>query len=64
MKSLIVINLILASSLAWSQDAGVDRFTIPFSDASRPGTLRVNLVNGSISVRVMRARRSSWKPAA
>jgi hypothetical protein len=50
MKSLIVINLILASSLAWSQDAGVDRFTVPFSDATRPGTLRVNLVNGSISV--------------
>jgi hypothetical protein len=51
MKSLIVINLILAGSLAWSQDVGVDRFTVPFSDATRPGTLKVNLVNGSISVR-------------
>ncbi|MGD1094979.1 MAG: DUF4097 family beta strand repeat-containing protein [Bryobacteraceae bacterium] len=37
-------------ALLWGQDAA-DRVTVPFRDPSRPGTLRVDLINGSVTVR-------------
>jgi DUF4097 and DUF4098 domain-containing protein YvlB len=47
MKKLFVSALFIV--VGFAQDA--DRLTVPFSDASRPKTLRVDLVNGSISVK-------------
>ena len=40
----------LAGSVLWSQDSG-DRITVPFSDPSRPHTLKVGLINGGITVK-------------
>lgn len=37
-------------ALLWGQDTA-DRVTVPFRDPSRPGTLRVDLINGSVTVR-------------
>ena len=50
MKTLICITWLLAGGLACAQDTG-DHVTVPFSDPSRPHTLKVNLVNGSITVK-------------
>ncbi len=36
---------------ARSQDTGSERITVPLSDPSRPGTVKVNLINGSITVK-------------
>lgn len=36
---------------AWSQTAGTDRVTVPFSDPSRPGTLKVSMQSGGITVK-------------
>jgi hypothetical protein len=44
------ILALLAAGLAWPQDSG-DRITVPFSDPSRPHTLKVNLINGGITVK-------------
>jgi len=41
---------IIAAAAAFAQDAQPDRVTVPFSDPSRPKTLRVGLVNGGITV--------------
>jgi hypothetical protein len=43
--------LLFAASAAFSQEAPPDRVTVPFSDPSRPKTLRVNLINGAITVK-------------
>ena len=45
------ILFLFSASLAWTQDAQPDRVTVPFSDASRPKSLKASLVNGSISVK-------------
>jgi hypothetical protein len=37
-------------ALLFGQDAA-DRVTVPFRDPSKPGTLRVDLINGSVTVR-------------
>jgi DUF4097 and DUF4098 domain-containing protein YvlB len=50
-KNLIFILPLLAGGLVWSQDTTGDRITVPFSDASRPHTLKVSLINGSITVK-------------
>jgi DUF4097 and DUF4098 domain-containing protein YvlB len=50
MKNLVLILPLLAGGLAWSQDTG-DRVTVPFSDPSRSHTLKVNLINGGITVK-------------
>src|SRR5258708_23560009 len=43
---------LLCTAAAFSQDAAApDRVTVPFSDPSRPKTLRVSLINGSITVK-------------
>src|SRR6266852_5247161 len=49
-KKLIWILPLLAGGLVWSQDSG-DRITVPFSDPSRPHTLKVGLINGGITVK-------------
>ncbi len=36
---------------ALAQDPATDRVTVPFSDASRPGTVQVNLIAGGITVK-------------
>ncbi len=50
MKKSIVILMLLGAGLAWPQDSG-DRITVPFSDPSRPHTLKVNIINGGITVK-------------
>ncbi|MDD5541804.1 MAG: hypothetical protein PHX83_01360 [Acidobacteriia bacterium] len=45
----VAIVLILAGT-AWAQNAGDDRVTVPLSDPSRPATVKVNLIRGSITV--------------
>jgi hypothetical protein len=40
----------LACGLMWAQDSS-DRVTVPFHDASRPRTVVVNMVQGSITIR-------------
>ena len=43
---------LLCTAAAFSQDAAApDRVTVPFSDPSRPKTLRVGLINGGITVK-------------
>src|SRR5260370_34546087 len=48
-KNLVCILPLLAAGIAWSQDTA-DRITVPFSDPSRPHTLKVHLINGGITV--------------
>lgn len=50
MKAFLVF-CVVAGSCAWCQDAPGDRVSVPFSDPSRPKTLRASLLNGSITVR-------------
>jgi len=49
MKSLAAF--LLCTAAAFSQDAAPDRVTVPFSDPSRPKTLRVSILNGGITVK-------------
>jgi DUF4097 and DUF4098 domain-containing protein YvlB len=49
MKTFAILLLIAAP--VFSQDAQPDRVTVPFSDASRPKTLKASLINGSITVK-------------
>jgi DUF4097 and DUF4098 domain-containing protein YvlB len=44
------ILVLLGAGIAWPQDSG-DRITVPFSDPSRPHTLKVSLINGGITVK-------------
>ncbi len=39
------------AAFAQSQQQGTDRFSIPFSDPSRPGTVKVGLISGGITVK-------------
>ncbi len=50
----ILAALMLAAS-AYAQDSG-DRITVNFSDPSKPGLLRVNVVNGAITVKAHTGR--------
>ncbi len=50
MKKSGFILVLLGAGLAWPQDSG-DRFTVPFSDPSRPHTLKISLINGGITVK-------------
>ncbi len=47
----LALFLLFATGSAFSQDAQPDRVTVPFSDPSRPKTLKVSLINGSITVK-------------
>lgn len=48
MRTFILI-FSLGIGAAWAQDA--DRVTVPFTDPSRPHTLKVHLINGGITVK-------------
>jgi len=50
MKKFAILWLAAAAAV-FSQDAQPDRVTVPFSDASRPKTLKASLINGSITVK-------------
>lgn len=47
----IGLFLVLTCSTAFAQDEGAERVTIPFSNPSRPGKVKVGLINGGIMVR-------------
>ncbi len=47
----ILISLLAGGITAPAQEAQPDRVTVPFSDASRPKSLKAALINGSISVK-------------
>lgn len=51
MKRLAVFSFLLVAAWTWAQDAEPDRVSVPFSDPSRPKTLKASLINGSISVK-------------
>ncbi len=52
MKNLVIcFSFVCATGMALCQDAQPDRVTVPFSDASRPKTLKASLINGSITVK-------------
>jgi hypothetical protein len=48
---ILLIALSLATAPVYGQDASSDRLVVNFSDPSRPGLLKVNLVNGGITVK-------------
>ncbi len=50
MKCFVILISFFAVA-AWPQEPQPDRVTVPFSDASRPKSLKASLVNGSISVK-------------
>ncbi len=49
-KWYIITLLMIFCSVLWSQEIHEESFVIPLSDAGKPGTLRVNLHNGSIAI--------------
>jgi DUF4097 and DUF4098 domain-containing protein YvlB len=51
MKQLSAFLLFVALVPAHAQDAQGDRVVVPFSDPSRPKTLKASLINGGITVR-------------
>lgn len=51
MRAFVVFSLLLAAGAARAQDAQPDRVTVPFSDPSRPKTLHVSIISGSITVK-------------
>lgn len=50
MKKSGLILILLGAGVAWPQGSA-DRITVPFSDPSRPHTLKIDLVNGGITVK-------------
>jgi len=51
MNRVFIILLAAAGMAAWAQDASPERVTVPFSDPSRPKTVKVALINGGITVK-------------
>lgn len=47
----IVILFVLAASLAFGQEAPVEKATVPFSNPAKPGLVEVSVQNGSIIVK-------------
>jgi len=45
------ILLLFAGALVYTQESAADRATIPFSDPSKPGWVKVDVHNGSITVK-------------
>lgn len=48
LAALVLPGLVAAAN---AQVPGVDRVTVPFSDPSRPGTVKVNLLSGGIAIK-------------
>lgn len=51
MLYLVVIALTISGVLCYAQEASADKTTVPFSNPSRPGTVKVGLIAGSITVK-------------
>ena len=45
------ILIFIAGALSYSQEETVDRATVPFSDPSQPGLLKVDIHNGGITIK-------------
>ena len=45
------ILIFIAGALSYSQEETVDRATVPFSDPSKPGLLKVDIHNGGITIK-------------
>jgi DUF4097 and DUF4098 domain-containing protein YvlB len=50
-RSLVITVVISIGAAAWAQETTGDRITVPFTDPSRPHTLKVHLLNGGITVK-------------
>ncbi|UCC40474.1 MAG: DUF4097 family beta strand repeat protein [Candidatus Aminicenantes bacterium] len=48
---LCAIILLFAGAVVYTQESAVDRATVPFSDPSKPGWVKVDVHNGSITVK-------------
>jgi len=46
-----VVLLLFAGALVYTQESTTDRATVPFSDPSKPGWVKINVHNGSITVK-------------
>ncbi len=46
-----VMLILLAGILSFAQEAKVDRATVPFSDPSRPGLVKVDVYKGAVTVK-------------
>jgi hypothetical protein len=52
MKSILINAVWLGlAAIAYPQDSGANSVKVPFSDPSRPGTVKVYLISGSISIK-------------
>jgi len=49
-------SLLLIGGLAYAQSTPANQVTVPFSDPTRPGTVKVSLIRGSITVKAGTAR--------
>src|SRR5207247_7939859 len=49
-QTIASISAFLIGAVAFGQDVPADRVSVPFRDPSRPGMVKVNLMNGGISV--------------
>ena len=46
-----VMLILLAGILSFAQESKADRATVPFSDPSRPGLVKVGVYNGAVTVK-------------
>lgn len=51
-----IVAALWMSAPAWSQEANPDRLTVTWSDPSRPGLVKVNIMNGSVAVKTHAGR--------
>ncbi len=52
MKQILTKGIWVAmAAAAWPQTPGTDHVTVPYSDPSRPGSVKVSIIAGSISVK-------------
>jgi len=49
--TILAAVFLVALTTGYSQESRTDRVTVPFSDPSRPGTVKVGLLNGAITVK-------------
>ncbi len=49
--AILIVFLLLAGVLAFTQEGKTDRATVPFSDPSKPGFVEASTYNGSVTVR-------------
>ena len=49
--AIIFVFLLLAGTLAFTQEGKIDRTTVPFSNPSKPGFIEASVYNGSVIIR-------------